>query len=378
MDSLKQLTNEEKDDLRRQMGTLPETNTEFSDTILYKGVTGINVEMFSWPKNWTQIIGEHVVATWGDERFATKWNNIKPELRFLIVKAAATGQTLPQSLEGVSFDFTVRGLSRAAFDQIVRARLGFFAHSQGVRDNSRLDAAFRVPSHAWEDKDLFNDILEEIKVWKTNYKKMLKHGSGSFQSARIHMPMAATHSFKMHMNLAALRGFMSQRLLACEMSDTCHTAILIRDCIKQYSPYIASMLKPRCDSQKRCIYHNAYTLSEMFGCLFSSCGRWKDETPYSTHNQSCSDYTTMGEESGLKLENPGDWENYANYEDLSDIDKAFFNEKMVTIKSGQNVFEDGLEMANKLTEDDKLIIAKLEDGKIVLSKDIKSHVERYL
>lgn len=360
------------------MGTLPEMNTEFSDTILYKGVTGINVEMFSSPKNWAQIIGEHVVATWGNERFVTKWNNIKPELRFLIVKAAITGQTLPQSLEGVSFDFTIRGLSRAAFDQIVRARLGFFAHSQGVRDNSRLDAAFRVPSHVWEDDALFLDVLEEIKVWKTNYKKMLKNGAGSFQSARIHMPMNATHSFKMHMNLAALRGFMGQRLLACEMSDTCHTAILIRDCIKQYSPYIASILKPRCDSQKRCIYHQSYSLSEMFGCLFKGCGRWKDETPYSTHNQSCSDYKTMGEESGVKLEDPENWKEYSNYEDLTDIDKAFFNEKMVTIKSGQNVFEDGLEMAEKLTEEDKLSIVKLEENGIILSKDIKSHIERYL
>lgn len=306
------------------MGTLPELNTENKETKIYCGVEGISVEMFDKPENYAKTIVEHVCATWGNEQFENKWDNMKPEHRFLVVQAVMTGQTLPQSLEALSFSFTIRGASRAAFDQHARQRIGAFFQSQGVRDNSRLDAGFRMPTELYHDKEMNKEITEYVKKGKDIYQKILMKGAGSFQSARCILPMNVTHNYKYGVNFMALRSYCAQRLMACEMFDTVQVAILIREEVKKYSPYLASILKPRCDMAKKCIYHQSYTLSELFGCLFKGCGRWKDETPYSTHNTSCSDYTTMAIESGIKLEEPIEWKTYNNYMELDEIDKTFF------------------------------------------------------
>ncbi len=359
------------------MGTLPEENTEFADTIVYKGVTGISVEMFSYPGNWGQILAENVVATWGDEKFATKWPKIKPELRFLIAKAVLTGQTLPQAQEGLEFHFIVRGISRAGFDQHARQRLGTFFQSQGVRDNSRLDASFRMPTNTYNDPELRKDVIEHIANWKRLYKKILTtKGVGSFQEARQIYPMNATHNYKFGANFMALKGFCAQRLMACEMFDIVQTAIWVRHAVKQYSPYLASLLKPRCDMAKKCVYHQDYTMSEAFGCLFKGCGRWEDKSPYATHNQSCSDYDTMAEESGIRLEHHTDWKEYHNYEDLHIFDKKMFEAPLSSINVGQD-FERIGEVGNRLTDEDKLVIVQLEQDGFTTTKDIQTHLKHY-
>ena len=373
----KNLNEEQKNELRREMGTLPEENTQFSDTIVYKGVTGINVEMYSMPDNYAKILAENVVATWGDENFANKWPKIKPELRFLIAKAVLTGQTLPQAQEGLVFHFTVRGVSRAAFDQHARQRLGTFFQSQGVRDNSRLDASFRMPTDTYNDPELRKEVVDYIAHWKKLYKKILTtKGVGSFQEARQIMPMNATHNYRFGANYNALKGFCAQRLMCCEMFDVVQTAILVRAAVEKYSPYLASLLKPRCDMAKKCIYHQDYTLSEAFGCLFRGCGRWPDDNPYATHNKSCSDYDTMAQESGVRLPDHLDWKHYNSYEDLEEIDKKFFEEPWGSIKVGQD-FSEIKERANRLTEDDKLFIVKLERDGYITSKDIINHIKHY-
>lgn len=374
---LKNLNNDEKNELRKAMGTLPEDNTEFSDTIVFRGVSGINVELYDWPRNYAQVLAENVVATWGNECFATKWPTIKPELRFLIAKAVLTGATLPQAQEGLQFSFIVRGTSRAAFDQHARARLGTFFQSQGVRDNSRLDASFRMPNETWEDPAKRERVFKHITEWKREYQKILKEGEGSFQEARQIFPMNATHNYKFGANFMALKAYCAQRLMACEQADTVQVSILVRAAVKEYSPYLASLLQPRCDQAKKCVYHQDYTLSEAFGCLFKGCGRWPDTTPYATHNKSCSDYDQMGKESGLRLEHHTDWKHYSNYEDLEQKDKDFFNEEWKSIKVGQD-FSTIHKNADALTRDDMFVILKLEDEGYAKTHDIRKHVERYL
>ena len=314
---------EEIDNIREMMGTLPNQDIK-EETKFYIGVEGITVEMIEYPENPYRAIFEASVATWGNESYATKWDLISPENRFKVVKAALSGQTLPQALEPVNFMFIVRGASRASFDQHARMRIGATFFSQGIRDNSRADAGFRIPNDLafMEDIVLQNEIALHVKKGKELYSKILEKGKGSYQSARSILPMGLTHNYKWNANLQAIKGYMAQRLQACEQSDTVFVAIATRKAIEDKFPLIASHLKPGCDYAKKCTYHQAYTLSEMFGCLFSGCGRWPDNGEYSTFNKSCSDYDTMAEQGGIRLSDPQRWKEYDTFDSLTPEDKS--------------------------------------------------------
>lgn len=319
----------ETDALRRAMGTLPELNCENDETKILKGVEGISAEIIDAPRNPYRIMFEVSVATWGNEQYATKWPLVSPENRFRVVKAALSGQTLPQAVEPVVFSFIIRGASRSAFDQHARQRLATF-FSQGVRDNSRLDAGFRVPSEFLPenggDPELFAEILAYVREYKRLYKKILKTGWGSFQSARALMPMGMTHNYKFAANLGVLKSYMAQRLQACEQADTVQVAIEVWYAIHGRFPLIASHYKPGCDFAKKCTYHQSSTLSEMFSALFAGCGRWPDTAPYATFNKSCSSYKEMGEQSGRPLPDHTAWKDYTSYDQLEPSDQALFNE----------------------------------------------------
>ena len=314
---------EDVDNLREAMGTMP-NNDLVPHTVFYAGVHGITVEMTECPENPYRAIFEASVATWGNEEYATKWDNVSPENRFKVVKAALSGQTLPQALEPVNFMFIVRGASRAQFDQHARQRVGATFFSQGVRDNSRADAGFRVPTEFLSDLDLMDRIGEYVKDGKDLYAEIIRRGMGSYQSARAILPMGITHNYKYAANLQAIKGYMAQRLQACEQEDTVFVAISIRKAIEDKFPLIASHLKPGCDYAKKCTYHQSYTLSEMFGCLFAGCGRWPDENKYSTFNGSCSNYRTMAEQGGIELRSPTFWREYDKYEHLYLEDRVLF------------------------------------------------------
>ncbi len=320
----------EVNELRAQMGTLPELNMENMGTKFHCGVEGITTELIDCPVNPYKTIFEVSVATWGDETYATKWPLVSPENRFKVVKAALSGQTLPQAVEPVLFSFIVRGASRSSFDQHARQRLATF-FSQGVRDNSRLDAGFRVPAELdpenGGDRELYHEILDYVHQYKKLYQKIIKQGWGSFQAARCLMPMGMTHNYKFAVNLGALKGYMAQRLQACEQSDTVQVAISIWNQVNKKFPLIASHLKPGCDCAKKCTYHQASTLSELFSALFAGCGRWPDPVPYATFNKSCSSYEQMYEESGETIHSPTEWKEYNKFEDLPSSDKQLFWEE---------------------------------------------------
>jgi len=318
------------DELRRAMGTLPELNVEDKDTAIHVGVAGITAELIDGPRNPYRTIVEVSTATWGDEAFSNKWDKISPENRFKIVKAALSGQTLPQAIEPVIFAFTIRGASRSAFDQHARARLQTF-FSQGCRDNSRLGAGFRLPSELSPenggDQKLYNDVIAHIANFKDLYQRILKTGWGSFQTARCLFPLGATHNYRFASNLGALKGYMAQRLKACEQADTCYTAICIWNEIYDRFPLIADHLRPHCDVISRCDYHSASSLSELFSALFAGCGRHPDPVPYATFNKSCSSYEQMEKEGGKRIPGPGEWKNYTEYSQLVESDKVLFNEQ---------------------------------------------------
>lgn len=318
--------NDDMNEIRKKMGTLPNENLEIN-TDFHIGVSGISSEMFYHDENPYRNIFEAAVATWGDEEYATKWPEVSPENRFTVVKASLSGQTLPIALETVSFGFIIRGASRSAFDQHARARIGSTFFSQGIRDNSRADAGFRIPTEFQDDPELLEEVKEHIAQMKELYVKIVKRGHGSFQSARCILPLGSTHQYKYRANLQALRGYFATRLAACEQSDTCATAIATWDQINQKFPLIGSNLKPACDYAQRCLYHKTYTLSELFGCLFKGCGRWPDKDPYATFNRSCSSYHTIQEELGIGFRGPKSWIVFEEYDQLALSDRKLFEEE---------------------------------------------------
>ena len=321
------------DALRREMGTLPDLGV-IAKTEYHAGVEGISVERIDGPRNPYRTILEVAVATWGNEAYPAKWSRITPENRFKVVKAALSGQTLPQAVEPVGWSFIVRGASRSAFDQHARQRLATF-FSQGVRDNSRADSGFRVPSELHPkyggDPELYKEIQEHVESYKKLYVKILKTGWGSFQTARSIFPMGSTHNYRFYANLGAIKSYLSQRLQFCEQEDTVAVAVAVWKNIHDQFPLIADHLRPGCDYAKRCTYHQASTLSELFSALFAGCGRWEDPVKYATFNKSCSDSKKMKEQLGYMYPEPTEWKNYSSFKDLEESDKKLFTEDCVVV-----------------------------------------------
>lgn len=320
----------EQDDLRRAMQTLPNLNVENKGTDIFVGVEGITVECVDKPRNPYRTIVEVATATWGDAVYATRWPLMKPVHRFNVVRAALSGNTLPQAIEPNQWTFIVRGAARSEFDQHARQRLATF-FSSGCRDNSRIDSGWRCPTELHPsyggDKELYEDILAYLDTYKKLYARIMAQGAGSFQSARSLMPMGAIHPYKFSANLGALKSYIAQRTQACEQEGTVQVAISVWHEVNSQFPLIASYLKPGCDLAKSCTYHKNNALSEAFGCLFKGCGRWPDNgDPYATFNKSCSDYETMGKQSGKPFPSPANWKTYDTYESLHESDKILFSE----------------------------------------------------
>lgn len=345
------MTNEEKNELRKLMGTLPEQAPEISiedfdrypvdkttwieneDGIkagpfqFYEGVRGITAQMINYPQNPYRLLFEFAVATWGEESYPEMWPLTTPEHRFTVVKNVLAGKALPLGNEALQFSFIIRGVSRAAFDQHARQRIGATFASQGVRDNSRLLSGFRVPNEIWRNKEKREEVISSALWIKKVYYQILKTGEGnSFQAARCIMPMGWTHNYKYTTNFEALKGYMARRLVASEQEDTVATAIMIWNQINQKFPMLANRLRPKCDWAKRCLCHQGDG-GDMFGALFKGCGRFPDtEGDYATFNFACTDYPTLDEQLGIHLPSPTEWKEFDSLESLDPIDRVLFEE----------------------------------------------------
>jgi hypothetical protein len=321
------LTSSKIDEIRAEMGTLPQM-APVKKTNFYRGVEGIQVHLIDRPANPYKAIFAITAATWGNVWKVKKWNGLSPEARFFVVKACLDGKSLPNGMEAVGYTFEIAGLSRAAFDQIARIRVGAVIGSMGVRDNNHSDADYRIPEAMWKSPMLAK-IEKHLLDAKDAYAEYLEQGQGHWQDARALMPMSALHRFAMYMNYAAMRGFMGHRMKACEQADTVATAWLMREEVARVHPFLASYLRPSCDVARRCTYHDASTLSEAFSCLFKGCGRWPEaDDGYATFNESCSDYPTMSRQAGFKVFDAEAKLIPERYENVAARDQALFEEEM--------------------------------------------------
>ncbi len=345
------MTDEEKNEIRKLLGTMPEQLPKIDPKDLdrypidktlwvpneygikvgpfqfYEGVRGITSEMIDFPKNPYMLLFEFAVATWGPEEYPTMWPKTKPEHRFIVIKNVLGGKALPLGNEALQFSFIIRKPSRAAFDQHARQRIGATFASQGVRDNSRLLAGFRVPSEIWRNKEKRDELISSALWIKKVYYNLVSGDDGnSFQAARSIMTLNWTHNYKYTTNFEALRGYMARRLVASEQEDTVATAITLWNEINKKFPMLANYLRPKCDWAGRCTCHQGDG-GELFGALFRGCGRFPEtEGKYATFNWSCSNYQTLEEHLKIHLPNPTEWKNYTSLNDLEPQDRVLFEE----------------------------------------------------
>jgi thymidylate synthase ThyX len=317
------------DDMRRVMGTLPDMEPPF-ETPFYRGVEGITVKMIESTDNPYKAFYTMAAATWGKK--IDKWADTPIEGRIAVVKGVLEGKTLPAVLETAMFTFAFEKVSRWAFDQIARQRLGVVFGSMGTRDNNHLDMGFRVHESIWKDPEKLRRFKETCLLAKDNYKYFVQQGMGSWQEARALLPISCTHNFSGTYNYAAVRSFCGKRMQACEAEDVVAVAYLMREEIEKKYPLLAKYLRPSCDWAGKCTYHESYSMSEAFGALFSSCGRNPEKAidgegkayEYAHQNGSCSSYETISEQIKLPIAMAGEDMPHEFNVFLSPLDMALF------------------------------------------------------
>jgi len=213
------MTNERINELREAMGTLP-SERPVKETYIYFGCEKLDVEIIDYNENPYKSIFAIATATWGNDDYINKWNELDPLNRYFVVLSALTGNTLPTALESVTFTFKVTGLPRHCFDQHARARIGTGFGSSGCRDNNKLDASIILYTYYKElfeeDAQLRDIIIEHFKQMKDIYEMIVKEDQGTWQAARSVLPMSYHHPYHFTQNLLALMGQCNRRMQFCE------------------------------------------------------------------------------------------------------------------------------------------------------------------
>lgn len=322
------MTSKEIDNLREAMGTAPSQNPK-KKTELVRGCEQANVELIDTNINPYKTIVAAATATWGNDLYGDKWPVLTPENRFKVVLSAITGNTLPQALEGVTFTFKVTGVPRHCFDQHARARIGAAFYSIGSRDNNKLDSRYILYTKLYDMLGTIDKGKETFLATKDLYEKILLTGKGNWQIARAILPMCYHHQYHFSINYLALQGQCKRRMQFCEEEFIVAIHWLVYKKVKSEFPLLAEYLRPQCDFGKSCNYAKSYNLSNAFGCLFASCGRWKSGTDYATFNESCTDKNELEKQLKMKINNPEDWINYTenDYKKLNAQDKMLFMEE---------------------------------------------------
>jgi hypothetical protein len=137
----------------------------------------------------------------------------------------------------------------------------------------------------------------------------VQDGKESWQTARFIMPMGVEWRFTWTMNYRSLQNMLSKRMCFSEQFDTVGVAWKIWHELHKEFPLLAAYCRPSCDRARRCLYSEAYSLSELFGNLFLPCGRWPcKEKPYAIFNEASTTREEIMELTGLYIPKPEEWD----------------------------------------------------------------------
>ncbi len=293
-------------------------------TPMYVGVEGIEVNLVSRPNNPYRGMVDMALATWGSD--IESWSKLSPEERFSVVKRVMLRKALPLGKESPSFLFSISGVTRSAFDQIARQRIGSTFSSLGW-NNIHTENGFRISNEV--SKNFSRSEIENfVNCSKKIYSDMIKSGI-SWQSAREVLPIGLLHWFHFNVTFEALVSFCNRRLVFCEKEDTVATAWLMRERVREIFPYLASFLRPSCDWAKKCHYHSEDSLPEEMGTLFMPCGRnplTMNNKPNVDFNRPSTDVNDLKSQLHINIPESSEDLPVNKYEDLDSKDKELFNE----------------------------------------------------
>lgn len=189
--------------------------------------------------------------------------------------------------------YEVKNVPLCEFDQHSRARIGvkFFDYQVSekpvyvfyTRTFNLLESDEKFAHNTFDILDKLEAIRENAE-FKTSYNLMSR-----------------CCSYKVKQTFTSLKGQMSRRLKFCEEEFICGLHFLLRDKLINLKIELANNFLPSCDNLKRCDYSSADYLSNMFGCLFSGCGRWKDESGFATFNESCTNIKELELQLGIQI-----------------------------------------------------------------------------
>jgi len=187
--------------------------------------------------------------------------------------------------------YSVMGLPICQYDQHSRARIGAKFLNYKVSEEPR----YVFYSHVY-------DMLENDKDFRTrtfvNLEELEKRREEASNKATFNL-MSRRCSYAVEQTWPSLFGQMMRRLKFCEEEFIVGLHWRLRDELVEGGVISAKELVPGCDKIKKCDYSSADYLSNMFGCLFASCGRWKSETDFATFNESCSTPEQISEQLGI-------------------------------------------------------------------------------
>lgn len=185
--------------------------------------------------------------------------------------------------------YEVEGTPLCQYDQHSRARIGARFFDYKVSYTSEYVFYTHVFDMMESDVGFKNKVLSTIM--KANE---LRQSLDYPQTLNL---MTSMCSYKVEQTMDSLKGQMARRLKFCEEEFIVGLHWLLRYKLVE----VGSKFKPSCDFIKNCDYSKADYLSNMFGCLFASCGRWPSGTKYATFNESCSDRRELEQQLGIKI-----------------------------------------------------------------------------
>lgn len=291
-------------------------------TFKIKSLKDLEVELIDYTKNPYRTIFEMSLQTWGEP---DKWIKASPQLRFEVVKKVLERKALPLALEAPYFAFQIKNISRAAFDQIARTRIGAVYAARGFKDNFLNYLDFIIP-----DK-VAPVIRPRIKQWfkdtKILYKDIQIVNTPNW-AARCVIPMYSVYNFMMIMHYATLQGFCGNRMETTEMEDTVGVAWLMREAVKKVFPLLAEYLRPNCDWKKRDTTADVNSFAEEMGIIHASDNRHPgfDRDKYDVrYYEPCTNINHLQKELKIKIPKPNEWKDYT-WKTLKNRDKMKFYE----------------------------------------------------
>lgn len=198
------------------------------------------------------------------------------------------------NLDSETVTYSVYSIPICAFDQHSRARVGVKFFDYQVSD---------VPHYIF-----YTSVFRMLTV-NLNFRaevfhtlRLLEIERNKAEVKQTFNLMSRSCSYKVKQSFESLKGQMSRRLKFCEEEFICGLHILLREELINEGVEEAKQFLPSCDISKKCEYSSSNYLSNLFGCLFASCGRWPAGTEYATFNESCTRVEELEEQ--LEIEIP--------------------------------------------------------------------------